>query len=101
MIIKKVLAESFVSEDIMNKRLDICRGCKSLVNDKCVECGCYVELKAAMDYNRNPKKLMRMEKTHCHRGKWVGIDEATGKEYKNDKDIANYYRELDGITLLK
>lgn len=55
-LIKASLAESFVSEDIAKERLAICAKCPLLEVDKCSVCGCYVELKAYMDYNKNPKK---------------------------------------------
>lgn len=42
------------SEELYNKRLDICRRCESLQNGICRECGCFVELRAASKKNYCP-----------------------------------------------
>jgi hypothetical protein len=49
-------------------------------------CTCFIDAKAGIKVNLNPNKLMRKEITHCHLGKW------------DDKDLANYYREIDGLN---
>lgn len=100
-LVRAALAESFVPEEIAEARLEVCKTCPKLKVDKCLVCGCFVDLKAYMDYNKNPKEKLRVEKTHCPLGKWQGFDEVTGGIYENDKEIANFYRKLDGITLLK
>lgn len=74
-----------------NRRWDICKkSCNSYdpKNDKCTVCGCFMEVKASLLNNRNPKKSGRVEQTHCPLAKW------------GDKEIANYYREMDGLPLI-
>lgn len=86
-----------IAERLGNKG---CATCPKNHEKKCLECGCYIELKAAMDYNVNIKKWGRVEKTHCPLGKWSGINEVTGEKYDNDKHIANYYRSIDNLKQL-
>lgn len=42
------------SEDEYKKRLDLCKQCDSLMNGTCRECGCFVELRAAVKKNYCP-----------------------------------------------
>lgn len=42
------------SEQAYATRLDLCRRCPSLENGLCRECGCFVELRAAVKANRCP-----------------------------------------------
>ncbi|AWK51430.1 hypothetical protein DIC82_10475 [Clostridium beijerinckii] len=37
-----------------NRRLDICRECDNLINGMCKICGCFVELRAAVNKNYCP-----------------------------------------------
>lgn len=73
-----------------NERLDTCKKCENydINNDKCGVCGCYMEIKVGLKYNRNPKKGGRIEITHCPMGKW------------NDIETANVYRKIDGLSSL-
>lgn len=99
-LIKAFLQEEKAEESIREERLKRCFApCLWRDEDKCIACGCFVELKAGMDKNRNPKALFRIEKTHCPRGKWPYIDEE-GNYHDNDIEIANYYRKIDGKKLL-
>lgn len=41
-------------EDEYKKRLDICKECDSLINGTCRECGCFVEMRAAVKNNYCP-----------------------------------------------
>lgn len=100
-LIKSALAEGFVTDEIARARMQVCAGCPRQKADKCTVCGCFIELKAPMDYNKNPKKGLRVEKTHCPLGKWPGIDDTTGEPYLTDKAITNYYRKIDGLPILK
>lgn len=80
--IKHVLLVTELNDDeLKEKRLATCKGCVMYdkIEETCIHCGCYVEIKAGMLVNRNPKKRMRTEITHCPEGKW------------GDKDISQYY----------
>lgn len=72
-------------------RLEVCRACPMLdaENMCCRSCGCYVEVKATMMQNYNPKKAGRKEETHCPQGRW------------GDVEIANRYRKIDGLPLIQ
>lgn len=61
--------------------------CYDSKNKKCLICKCYIEAKAPMKININPKR-MKKEITHCPLGKWA------------DKDIANMYLKEQGKQLL-
>ena len=89
--IDATLNEGYVSEELKNMRMVVCRGCEYYdpTDDKCMKCGCYTDIKAGMDYNRNPKKMMRIEKTHCPMGKWPYTD--NGILYPSDEQIARHY----------
>lgn len=64
-------------------RLAICRACPrfNYENGKCLECGCYMEVKAGTKTHRNPKRGMRVEITHCPLGRWM------------DDEVANFYND--------
>jgi len=92
--IEHLLAETFivkeqVAEGVAKERMSICFGCEKRDKkaNKCLECGCFLDLKTAAATNWNPKK-MRNEITHCPLGKWY------------DLEIANEYRRIDGKELL-
>lgn len=95
-LIQGFLEEGFASPELKAKRLDKCNTCPFLnpKKRKCKKCGCYVDLKAGLDKNKNPKKLFRIEKTHCPGGFWPYIDE-NGREWPNDKKLAVFYNNLD------
>lgn len=97
-LIGAILEEGEVPQAIKESRESVCDGCEFKKDDKCTICGCYIELKAAMDMNRNPKKWFRIEKTHCPLGKWPFIDEH-GVRHELDFEVAEYYRQLDAGLL--
>lgn len=78
-----------VSSEMADERYNICHSCekRDTVKDKCLVCKCFIDVKVTCETNRNPFK-MRNEITHCPMGKW------------GDLEIANKYRELDGLPLL-
>lgn len=43
-----------VSAKIYERRLDLCRQCDQLLNGMCRQCGCFVELRAAIGKNYCP-----------------------------------------------
>lgn len=75
-------------DDIKNERLKTCEYCPMMdkENRRCKICTCFIDAKVGIKINKNPDKGMRKELTHCPLGKW------------NDKDVANYYREKDGLN---
>lgn len=85
-IIVKEKAEPGVAE----WRMAICNNCdqKDFKKNKCLQCGCFLDLKTNSNTNYRISKN-RTEKTHCPLGKW------------DDIQIANAYRELDGLPLLE
>jgi len=88
------------AEQIEAARFLTCSTCPKNHEGKCLVCGCFLEVKVPMNYNKNMKKSLRVEKTHCPLGKWQGYDDVTGEIYANDKDIANHYRTIDNIKKL-
>jgi hypothetical protein len=70
-------------------RMDTCMSCDLLdpADVSCTVCGCFMDVKTKHKISRNIKKL-RVEVTHCPRGKW------------NDKEVANHYRQIDGLEPL-
>lgn len=87
-IVGSILVEKYTTQEIADKRISVCETCSKRQGDKCGICGCFYELKAEMEFNKNPKKFFRIEETHCPLGKW------------GDVEIANRYREKDGKPLL-
>lgn len=41
-----------VDDEKYNERLTLCRNCDSLISGMCLKCGCYVEIRAALN-NKN------------------------------------------------
>lgn len=82
--------EPLDNEELEQFRMETCKSCEhyNKDNDKCGVCGCFMEIKTGLKYNRNPKKLGRIEITHCPEGKW------------NDVRTANAYRKIDGLNEL-
>ena len=81
------------SESITKTRLAICAVCPNYDEEKkkCRVCGCFMEVKATLEQNRNPSAKGRIEITHCPEGRWG----------EQDKKIANFYREKDGKELIE
>lgn len=46
-LIAAIPPENRTEEGEYRRRLEICRGCDSLISGTCKKCGCYVELRAA------------------------------------------------------
>ncbi|MCR4649860.1 MAG: DUF6171 family protein [Lachnospiraceae bacterium] len=44
------------SDELYNKRLEVCRECEKLNAGTCLSCGCYVEIRAAMKRSGCPAK---------------------------------------------
>lgn len=42
--------------ELYEERLEVCKECELLLQGMCRSCGCYVELRAAMDKNTCPRK---------------------------------------------
>ena len=101
---KEKLAKGFLIEEELTDqkeidfRLEKCRSCiwYDKRKDECKDCGCIVSLKSTTKVSRNPnrggfKEIIKggeLEQTHCPQGRW------------NDKDIANFYRSIEGRVLL-
>ena len=90
---KKTLpVEEHGRKDLTDIRKLTCKTCPSKMydeeSDKCKMCGCFIEIKSTLKRNRNPKAMMRVERTHCPMGHW------------GDKVVANIYRKMDGKELL-
>ena len=85
----KTLVISSVNDETKTFRKSVCDGCekRDVYDNRCKVCKCYLAVKTGTLENRNPIKL-RYEITHCPLGKW------------NDLEIANHYREIDGLPLL-
>ncbi len=90
-LLKKVAGLLLSVEKINNQliakaRAKTCEGCPQLDRNskRCKVCGCFLEKKIVLMTSKNPKKLGRIEITHCPLGLW------------GDKVIANLYRQMDG-----
>lgn len=89
LLAETVIVRENVDEQTAKDRFSICLSCPKR-NEKenvCDVCGCFLDLKAGSKINWNARQ-MRSEITHCPMGKW------------NDKETANFYREIDGKDLL-
>lgn len=89
-IVGAVLEEGKTTDEIRNDRIAICNNCDFRKGEKCGVCGCFYELKAEMDFNKNPKKMFRVEKTHCPEGFWPYLT-SEGVRMESDIEIAQYY----------
>lgn len=89
-IADKTLVHERVDDDKKAERLSTCEACKKLDTNarRCKVCRCFVDVKTGAKTNFNPLK-MRNEITHCPQGFW------------GDADIANIYREIDGLVPIK
>ncbi len=45
--IEAMKADDKASDDVYRSRLESCRSCDRLLNGTCLECGCFVEIRAA------------------------------------------------------
>ena len=54
--LENLAPEDKASEELYNERLEICKGCDMLLEAMCRSCGCYVELRAAVEKNYCPRK---------------------------------------------
>ena len=54
--------EQKVSEQVLERRLAICKQCSELINGMCRICGCYVELRAVMKIRECPHVYPKWEK---------------------------------------
>lgn len=89
-LIGAVLEVKETLPEIKNDRIAKCETCDYRKEDKCGVCGCFYELKAEMDFNKNPKKGFRIEKTHCPEGFWPYLNDE-GLRVESDLEIAQYY----------
>ena len=85
-IADKTLVNKRVNDEEKKRRLAICEACKffDAESRRCKVCKCFMDVKTSAEINLNPMKG-RYEVTHCPKGLW------------GDKDVANHYRELDGV----
>ena len=83
----KTLVHKRVDANEKARRLKICESCHLLDKDarRCKVCKCYVDVKTSALTNANPLRR-RNEVTHCPVGFW------------GDVDVANIYREIDGLA---
>ena len=51
-----------VPDEIYSQRLDICQSCDNLITGTCIQCGCFVELRAARSNQRCPIKKWERER---------------------------------------
>lgn len=52
--LEKIPPKEKASDELYQKRLDICRLCDDLVSGTCIKCGCYVEFRAAFINRKCP-----------------------------------------------
>ncbi len=98
-----LLDEELNDDKEFQRRWNICQsnvcGVYDEKKDKCRSCGCYMEIKANMKKHINIKALGRVEITHCPLAYWgEGLGE---EERKQELEITNYYRKLDGKESIK
>lgn len=55
-IVSNALAgnKTLVDESIREKRWSICQECPKLLNDRCIECGCFMKVKVAFITSKCP-----------------------------------------------
>ncbi len=54
--LENLAPEDKASDMLYEERLEVCRGCDMLLEAMCRSCGCYVELRAAVERNYCPRK---------------------------------------------
>ena len=81
----KMLVKEQVEQEVADMRWATCWPCENRNQERnmCNICGCFIDTKIWAKVSRTVARPSG-EITHCPIGKW------------NDKDIANYYRTLDG-----
>lgn len=95
------MAERLKDTGEVQRRYEICKSnsCYDSEKDKCKECGCFMSSKTKMLRHINVKAKGRIEITHCPLIKWGNI--VDGKlDFEGEKEIANYYRNLDKKPLI-
>lgn len=71
-VLQGIIVEELLTDvDIIQERQDICGSCERMdwKNKKCLECGCFLELKTKSKVNR--KVNGGSEITHCPLNKWL------------------------------
>lgn len=86
---EKLIVKEYVDEQTAKERRAVCMKCqhRDPEEDKCLKCGCFLELKTASRVNWRVSRN-RNEVTHCPVGRW------------NDLELANFYRGLDGLETI-
>lgn len=97
-----LLHEELKDKKEAERRFNVCKSnagrCYNEKRDKCNHCKCYMSVKTGMLKHKNPSKGGRIEITHCPIANW---GKALSQEaYEGEKEIANYYRQIDGKKLL-
>ena len=54
--ISDILDRDRTDEKVYAERLSICRSCDNLLSGTCLSCGCYVEIRAAINKGRCPER---------------------------------------------
>ncbi|HAU50271.1 MAG TPA: hypothetical protein DEG74_05230 [Clostridiales bacterium] len=54
--ISDILDRDKTDEKVYDERLSICRSCDNLLSGTCLSCGCYVEIRAAINKGRCPER---------------------------------------------
>ena len=54
--LENLAPEERAADALYDERLEICKSCDMLLDAMCRSCGCYVELRAAVEKNYCPKK---------------------------------------------
>jgi len=97
-----LLHEELNDDKEFARRWDICKsnvcGVYDEQKDRCGGCGCYMEIKSNMKKHINVKAFGRVEITHCPLAYWGG--DLGEEERKQELEIINYYRKVDGKDLL-
>jgi len=73
----------FVTEDVYKERISVCRGCDKYdeMENKCVECGCYIPAKARVVLDSCP-----LEKWTADKESWDERFEKITKELDNSSE---------------
>ncbi|MCR5213008.1 MAG: DUF6171 family protein [Eubacterium sp.] len=54
--LKRLHPEELVSDEVFERRINICKSCEYLLGATCNKCGCYVEFRANVKQGTCPKK---------------------------------------------
>jgi len=73
----------FVTEDVYKERISMCRGCDKYdeMENKCIECGCYIPAKARVVLDSCP-----LEKWTADKASWDERFEKITKELDNSSE---------------